>query len=80
MNNHFAAEGKEVNDDDYVYLLKAGWDDEYKEVTKEQWIKAERAAGFYPKCASDEPGFMTSCATGGFSGPNCSGSIRRRAT
>lgn len=77
--HEFAGNRAEPVTDDNVYLLKAGWDDEYKEVTKEEWIKAERAAGLYPKCASDEPGFMTSCATGGFSGPNCSGSIRRRA-
>jgi len=29
------------------YYLKAEWQKEYQEVTKEEWIKAERSAGFY---------------------------------
>jgi len=41
-----------------------------KEVTKEEWISAERAAGFHPKFGGDGP------ATGGFSGNGMSGSIR----
>lgn len=32
-----------------------------KQVTKEEWISAERSAGFYPKGGGDGP------ATGGFS-------------
>ncbi len=46
-----------------------------KEVTKEEWIKAERSAGFYPKCASSDPGFWTTCATGGFTGGGISGRV-----
>ncbi len=43
------------------YLAPYGTEDWY-EVTKEQYVKAERAAGFHPKYgASDEP------ATAGFS-------------
>jgi len=49
------------------YFLKANWQDDWQEVTKEMWIKAERAAGFRPKCASDDPGYMTTCATASFS-------------
>lgn len=41
-----------------------------KEVTKEEWIKAERGAGFYSKFGSDHE------ATGGFSSGGISGSIR----
>lgn len=63
-------------EDDYIYLLTASWGTEPQEVSKEEWIRAERAAGFYPKCGSDEPGFWTSCATGGFSCGLVSGSIR----
>jgi len=41
-----------------------------KEVTKEEWIQAERSAGFRPKHGGGGP------ATGGFSGNGISGSIR----
>ncbi|MCK1479353.1 hypothetical protein IVB27_32585 [Bradyrhizobium sp. 197] len=39
----------------------------WSEVSKEDWINAERAAGFRPKLWSGDPGYMTTCATGGFS-------------
>ena len=42
-----------------------------KEVTKEEFIKAERAAGFRSKSGS-----MDDCATGGFTGNGISGSIK----
>ena len=45
------------------------------EVSKEEWIKAERRAGFRPKMASTEPRYMQVCATGGFSGSGVSGRI-----
>jgi len=55
--------------DDYDYQLKAevvpGSD--WVSVTKEEWIKAERAAGFRPTLWSGHPEYMTTCATGGFS-------------
>lgn len=57
------------------YFLKADWQTEYQEVTKEQWIKAERAAGFRPKLSSDDPDYMKTCATGGFSGSGVNGKI-----
>lgn len=56
------------------YILKHSAFGE-KEVTKEEWIKAERAAGFRPKCASDDPRYWTEPATGGFTGSGMSGSI-----
>lgn len=40
----------------------------WTEVSKEDWIKAERAAGFCPKLWSGDPAYMTTCATGGFGG------------
>lgn len=44
-----------------------------REVTKEEYIKAERAAGFRPKMSSDDPRYMSTIATAGFSS---SGGIR----
>jgi len=57
------------------YFLKADWQDEWQEVSKEKWIEAERAAGFRPKCSSDHPRYMKDCATGGFTGSGVSGKI-----
>lgn len=37
-----------------------------KEVTREEWVKAERQAGFRPPCLSDNPRYWTEPATGGF--------------
>lgn len=42
-----------------------------KEVTKEEFIKAERQAGFYPKSGKSDD-----CATGGFSCGSLSGSVK----
>lgn len=39
-----------------------------REVTLEEFCKAERAAGFRPKLSSSDPRYMTTPATGGFSG------------
>ena len=50
---------------------------EWKEVTKEKWIRAERSAGFRPKCSSTDDAYMTTCATGGFMGNGISGKIER---
>ena len=48
----------------------------WQKVSKEDWIKAERASGFRPKLSSDDPRYMTVCATGGFSSSGgMSGSI-----
>ena len=57
------------------YFLKADWQTDWTEVTKQEWIKAERAAGFRPKMSSDDPRYMDTCATGGFSSGNTSGKI-----
>ena len=46
-----------------------------EEVTLEEYCKAERAAGFRPKMASDEPGYWTTPATAGFSGYGRGGRI-----
>lgn len=46
-----------------------------KEVTLTEWIRAERVAGFRPKCASTDPGYWTTPATGGFSSGDMSGRI-----
>ena len=51
------------------YYLKADFQKEYQEVTKEEFIQAERAAGFNPK-------YGDGLATGGFSGNGVSGSIK----
>jgi hypothetical protein len=50
------------------YFLETSWQDK-KEVTKEQFIQAERNAGFHCK-----PG-ITGCATGGFSGGGVHGTV-----
>lgn len=54
---------------EYVYQLKASAipGSDWVTVSKEDWIKAERAAGFRPALWSGHPDYMTTCATGGFS-------------
>ena len=37
-----------------------------REVSVEEFCRAERNAGFRPKLASDDPHYMTTPATGGF--------------
>lgn len=61
---------KEMKDDD-KYYLRADFMDEYKEVSKEEFIRAEQAAGFYSKFRQDHP------ATAGFSGGGVSGMVKR---
>ena len=53
----------------YKYFLKAAWQEDYDEVTREQFIAAERAAGFRPRGGGD------GLATAGFSADNVSGKI-----
>lgn len=50
------------------YFLKGEWESEYTEVSKEQYIRAERQAGFYPSI----PGEI---ATSAFSGNGVSGCV-----
>jgi len=59
------------------YFLTATLGDEQieKEVTLEEYCRAERQAGFRPKMSSDEPGYMTTPATASFSSGNISGRI-----
>lgn len=53
----------------YRYFLKADWQEVWDEVTREQFIAAERAAGFRPKGGGD------GLATAGFSGGGVRGRI-----
>jgi hypothetical protein len=48
---------------------------QWVEVSKDDWIKAERRAGFRPKLWSGDPNYMTTCATGGFGDGGTEGSI-----
>jgi len=59
-----------------TYLLKADHQKKPEEVTREEWIKAERRAGFRPKMASTDPDYMDVCATAGFSGNGISGFLK----
>ena len=57
------------------YQLRADFLGEWIDVSKEDYIKAERQAGFRPKLPSDHPDYMKKCATGGFGGFGISGRI-----
>lgn len=59
------------------HFLKAAFAREWTEVSREEWIKAERAAGFRPRMSSDDPRYMDVYATGGFSGNGVSGRLER---
>jgi hypothetical protein len=64
-----------MTDDGYRYFLcaayRAGKDEAWEEVTKTEFVAAERAAGFHNTMGRpDEP------ATGGFSGHGVSGRVR----
>jgi len=48
---------------------------QWAEVSKEDWVRAERRAGFRPKLWSGDPAYMTTCATGGFGDGQITGSI-----
>lgn len=50
---------------DKYFLEYAG--EEEQEVTREEWILAERGAGFYPKMDSEHPDYYKVTATNGFS-------------
>lgn len=59
------------------YFLKAHWQEDWQAVTKEEWIRAERSAGFRPKgLAFNDPKYKTTCATGGFTGGGVAGMIK----
>lgn len=57
------------------YYLKPDWKNEWDEVSREEWIKAERNAGFMPKLSADHPDYMKTLATGGFYGKGVGGRI-----
>ncbi len=59
----------------YRYFLSATIAGETieREVSVEEYCKAERAAGFRPKLCSDDPAYMTTPATGGFGGDGIKG-------
>lgn len=59
-----------------IFQLKHVDHDMWSTVTKEEWIRAERGAGFYPKYDSDSPQYWTTCATGGFETDTIIGRIR----
>ncbi len=61
----------------YKYYLTATLGNEQikREVSLEEFCKAERQAGFRPKLPSTDPRYMTTPATGGFSSGSISGSM-----
>ncbi len=59
------------------YYVGPGIGQEKFEVTREEYIKAERAAGFRPKISGDHPAYMKTVATSSFGGNNLDGEIRR---
>ena len=58
--------------DENKYYLKADFMNDYKEVSKQEFIQAEQSAGFHSKFGQDH------LATGGFSGGGVSGKIEHR--
>lgn len=56
----------------YRYFLSAtiGGEKIEREVTLEDFCKAERDAGFRPKLPSNDPAYMTTPATSGFGNSN----------
>ena len=55
------------------YFLQGEWQDEWGEATQQQFVAAERAAGFHPKAGCGP------VATGGFSGGGVRGRIEYAA-
>jgi hypothetical protein len=53
---------------EYTHWLKSEGipGSKWVQVTKSEWIRAERSAGFRPKMSSDHPEYMDTYATGGF--------------
>ena len=49
------------------YFLKYDDEKSFKEVTKREWVIAERSAGFRPKCDISDPNNDEILATNGFS-------------
>jgi hypothetical protein len=62
---HEAINGEDFYDD-YQLMADGIPGSDWVSVSKEDWILAERSAGFRPKMSSDNPRYMSTCATGGF--------------
>ena len=63
--------------DKYYLSVTFGGEKIEREVSLEEFCKAERAAGFYPKRTSiSDINYLTTPATGGFSGTGVSGIVR----
>ena len=58
------------------YFLKTGPQEDFQEVSVEDFCRAERAAGFRPKLSSLDPRYWVTPATGGFSGSGTKGEVR----
>lgn len=67
---------EKIKTEKYFLYTGLGPDRTEKEVTKQEFIKAERNAGFRPKLASNHPDYMNVCATGGFGSGDTGGSIK----
>ncbi len=59
-----------MNNHRYFLSATIGGEEIEREVTIEEFCKAERAAGFWPKLPSNDPAYMTTPATGGFGNSN----------
>ena len=46
-----------------------------RQVSLEEFCRVERQAGFHPKMPSDNPHYMTTPATSGFSTAGCNGRV-----
>jgi len=64
-----------MSKDRYFLSVNLAGEEIKREVSLEEYCKAERAAGFRPKCSSTDPQYWTTPATAGFTGGNMSGSI-----
>lgn len=51
-----------------------------REVSLEEFCRAERAAGFRPKMPNSDPRYMLTPATGGFGGGGINGRVQYVAT
>lgn len=67
--NEFLRQRNEENKMADKYYLKADWQKDWTEVTQEEFIKAERAAGFHPKWGCGP------VATAGFTSGMVSGKV-----
>jgi len=57
------------------HFLKSRFRKDWEEVTKQEWIEVERECGFRPKMSSDDPRYMDTYATAGFTSGFVSGTI-----